>query len=291
MTDLRHATGSGHNMKYCPQCTHTLPLDQFDPLELAPDGLVPFCRACVAKRPWLLRATCRRCGSSRKLAKFPNADQTQPCVVCAPHAATESGEPKSPVLLALESADLVEGTPKTAAELLEDIGFYDASRPDVIAAGKWLSAEGFERGRRSAQKVYHVGVRELETGTLSDLLDDLDDLPSGRMTVTEFLAATGVSDDPSKADLNEGARWLRHEGFNMVRVNGRRAFDLGDDLGTDETFTAWAKAYPHAVEHLRLDSNERRQLERGGRPDHRTRLAMSALIAGLPPYAAPETKP
>lgn len=96
-----------------------------------------------------------------------------------------------------------------------------------------------------------------------------------------------MRDRPSKADLNEAARWLRHEGFDMVRVNGRRAFDLGDDLGTDDTFNAWAKAYPHAVDHLRLASDERRQLERGGRPDHRTRLAMSALIAGLPPYAAP----
>lgn len=287
MTDLRHATDDGHNLKKCGHCPHTLPLDQFDPLELTSDGLMPFCRSCITKRPWLLRATCRRCGSSRKLSKFPGADQTQPCVVCEPHAATEPGEQKPPVLLALESADLVEGTPKTAAELLEDIGFYEASRPDVIAAGKWLSAKGYDRGRRSAQKVFYVGVRELETGTLSDLLDDLDDLPTGRMTVTEFLAATGMRDRPSKADLNEAARWLRHEGFDMVRVNGRRAFDLGDDLGTDDTFNAWAKAYPHAVDHLRLASDERRQLERGGRPDHRTRLAMSALIAGLPPYAAP----
>lgn len=290
MTDLRHATGDGHNTKYCPHCTHTLAFGQFDPLETAPDGLAPFCRICVQKDPWLMRATCRRCGSTRKISKFPAADQTQPCLVCEPHAAKPAAEQKPPVLLALESADLVEGTPKTAAELLEDIGFYEASRPDVIAAGKWLSAQGFERGHRSAQKVYHVGVRDLETGTLSDLLDDLDDLPTGRLTVTEFLTRAGVADRPSKADLNEAARWLRHEGFKTVRVNGRRVFDLGDEIGDDTTMASFARAFPALVPHLGLNAGELRHLMDGGRPDRRTCLAMSALIAGLPAYAAPGEK-
>ena len=282
MNDQRRA---GHNAKHCPHCTHDLPPGAFSPMEMAADGLAPFCQTCVARDPWIMRATCTRCGSSRKLSKFPGADQTQPCLVCEPHA---TGGDDRPVVLALESADLVPGTPKTAAELLEDIGYYGATRPDVIATGKWLLAKGYERGYRSAQKVYHVGLRELETGTLSDVLDDLDDLPAGRLTVTEFLAKTGVCDRPGKADLNKAARWLRDQGFATVRAAGRRAFDLGEELGTDDTFMAWAAAYPDAVEYLRLDHVERGRLEKGAPPDHRTRLAMSALMAGLPPYQAPK---
>lgn len=290
MSELRHAPAEGHNTKMCGKCAHRLGFDQFDPLEIAPDGLAPFCKTCVARDPWLLRATCRRCGSTRKISKFPAADQTRPCLVCEPHAGTDSN--KRPVLLALESADLVPGTPKTAAELLEDIGFYEATRSDVIAAGKWLVARGYERGYRSAQKVYNVGVRELETGTLSDQLDDLDDLPSGRMTATEFLAHVGLcGGQPSKADLNETARWLRDQGFDVKRHGGRRVFDLGDEIGDDATMASFARAFPALVPHLGLNAGELRQLMDGGRPDHRTRLAMSALIAGLPPYAAPGEKP
>lgn len=284
MTELGRATEQWRNLKKCAKCPHTLPLREFDPMEMAPDGLMPYCRSCVQKHPWLLRATCKRCGSSRKISKFPAADTTQPCTVCEPQA---DGDETRPVLLALQSADLVPGAPKTAAELLEDIGFYDATRSDVIAAGKWLVSKGYERTYRSAQKVYPVGVRGLETGTLSDLLDDLDDLPTGRLTATEFLDRTGVlSGSPTKADLNETAQWLRQQGFSVVRVRGRRVFDLGDDIDPDPTYWAWAGAYPHAVEHLGLSADERRRLEQGAPPDQCTRLAMSALIAGLPPYSA-----
>lgn len=284
MIDERRATSQRTNSKKCRHCTHSVHPSLFDGLEGAPDGLMPFCQTCVARNPWLARSACVRCGSSRLVSKFPGGDTTQPCTVCAP--AAQSGGTR-PVLLALESADLVRGAPKTAAELLEDIGYFGATRSDVIAAGKWLAAKGYERGVRSAEKVFRVGVEHLEQGAVSDLLDALDDLPSGRMTVTEFLAVTGVCDKPGKADLNEGARWLRDQGFATVRVAGRRAFDLGDEVGDDTTYADWAAAWPACAEHIDLPRQDIERYTAGVKPPRHVRLAMSALIAGLPPYEGP----
>jgi len=80
-----------------------------------------------------------------------------------------------------------------------------------------------------------------------DVLSSLFDttLPATQhMTVTAALTRGGFA-NPSKADLNEGARWLRAQGFEEVKRNGLRGFmvpstDIGSGIA-QEAFSKEAK--------------------------------------------------
>lgn len=104
-------------------------------------------------------------------------------------------------------------------------------------------------------------------------------------TVTEILLAMGLP-PPTKVLLNAAAAWLRSVGFRETHMPGRKGFRIsivGESM--DNGFRTWADTYG-ALEYLQLSTADRDRYMRGVEPPMTVRLAMSALVAGLPPYSA-----
>lgn len=102
-------------------------------------------------------------------------------------------------------------------------------------------------------------------------------------TVTEILADLGMT-QPGKAAMNAAAKWLRDTGFQEIRTGGRKGFRVSvTGEGPDNSFRHWVETY-HALAGLALSHNDVDRYMAGVEPPRSVRLAMSALIAGLPPY-------
>lgn len=104
-------------------------------------------------------------------------------------------------------------------------------------------------------------------------------------TVTEILADLGVV-DPPKSVTNAAAAWLRASGFTEARTPGRKGFRVvtGAQSG-NRVFRQWAETY-RCADALGLSTHDRDRYLAGAEPPLVVRLAMSALIAGLPAYSA-----
>lgn len=121
-------------------------------------------------------------------------------------------------------------------------------------------------------------------GVAVSILNGAELFPTGHSTVKELLSALGYP-TPTKGELNAGARWLRAKGYESKRINGRKGYMVSAKPG-DSSFRDWARTYK-CVDALGLPDEYREQLMAGAVVPRYIRLAMSALIAGLPPYAAP----
>ena len=121
-------------------------------------------------------------------------------------------------------------------------------------------------------------------GVVVGLLNSAEVFEGGHNTVKELLSALGYP-SATKGELNAGARWLRAHGYEERRINGRKGFAVSAKQG-DTTFRDWARQFG-AVDALGLPDAYREQLMAGAAIPVQLRLAMSALIAGLPPYEAP----
>lgn len=109
-------------------------------------------------------------------------------------------------------------------------------------------------------------------------------------TVTELLGELGVK-RPDKTALNAAARWLRSAGFQEVRTPGRKGFRVSvTGEAADNTFRYWAETY-RALAALQLSDQDRDRYMRGVQPPIAVRLAMSALVAGLPPFSSDRSGP
>lgn len=125
-------------------------------------------------------------------------------------------------------------------------------------------------------------------GAAVSILNGADLHPTGHCTVKELLSDLGYP-SATKAELNAGARWLRAKGYEAKRINGRKGYVVSAKGGSME-FREWAQKY-RCVDGLELPDDYRERLMAGAVIPRHVRLAMSALIAGLPPYAAPGEKP
>lgn len=104
-------------------------------------------------------------------------------------------------------------------------------------------------------------------------------------TVTEILADLGLT-DPPKSITNATAAWLRASGFTEARTPGRKGFRVVTGAQSVNTaFRQWAETY-RCADALGLSTHDRDRYLAGAEPPLVVRLAMSALIAGLPAYSA-----
>lgn len=104
----------------------------------------------------------------------------------------------------------------------------------------------------------------------------------GLTTVRDLLRQLGHP-DPTKSDLNAGARWLRAHGYRTAKSRGVRGFAVSLSARASE-FRQFVEAYGDAADRLDLPGEYREQLMAGAPLPTHLRLALSALIAGLPPY-------
>lgn len=279
-------------MKTCAYCKHaTLPDGSpvsFSPNAQSPDGLHPFCKSCVRKYPWVNRAACCECGTERKISLFPQLDTSQPCLRCVP-AATRSGDTElaAGVAAVLDAAGLTEGGPmRPVSTILQSIGVADTGRETRAAAAEWFRAryfpEGFARGGPAFKAIKAEGGLYSEA---QELLANAGLSAGGELrTVTAILQGLGMA-QPARSDVTEASAWLRSSGFQEGAACGRRGFRvLAHTGGTDNAFRQWAEKYG-ALDALQLSAVDRDHYLRGTEPPVAVRLAMSALTAGLPPYA------
>lgn len=180
--------------------------------------------------------------------------------------------------------------PKTADGLYPFCDACIVEKPHLMKAEcaicrKTRSLTKFQRMDRTAPCSYcsaNFG------GVAVSILQSAELFETGHNTVKDLFATLGYP-SASKGELNAGARWLRSHGFTEKRINGRKGFTVSAKPG-DNTFSDWARRY-NAVDALGLPDAYREQLMSGAVVPRHVRLAMSALMAGLPPYAAPGDKP
>ena len=279
-------------MKTCAHCKQAALPDgspiQFSPNAQSPDGLHPFCTACVRRFPWVNRATCGECGAERKLALFPQLDASRPCLRCAPAGAPSDDKAQAAGIAAvLDAAGLTEGGPmRPVSTILQSLGVADAGRETRSAAAEWFRAryfpEGFVRNSPAFKAIKAEGGLY---STAQELLANAGlSAGGGLRTVTAILQGLGMA-QPARSDVIEASAWLRSSGFVEGAACGRRGFRvLARTGGTDNPFRQWAEKYG-ALDALQLSAVDRDHYLRGTEPPVVVRLAMSALTAGLPPYA------
>ena len=280
-------------MKTCQHCHHSLDFNWFDRLDSADDGLSPYCRPCVAKNPALKRAECRICGSRRMLHRFPNGDARAPCFTCVPESAHTSDESSRLVVAKLRDAKLrAGGAPRTITDILSDVGLHDVSKRGLNAAGAWLRRAGYPRKAAAGCVGFRVlaGGQDVEITThvtpdVDQLLDSAGLVEGGALrTTTAILQGLGIAYPDRDSVIRAGA-WLRARGFKEGAAVGRRGFRVIPMAGhPDNAFRQWAEKYG-ALDALQLSAVDRDRYLRGAEPPVVVRLAMSALTAGLPPYA------
>lgn len=105
--------------------------------------------------------------------------------------------------------------------------------------------------------------------------------PHGHTTVRDLLQTLGF-ERPTKADLNAGSRWLTENGFARRKISGKWGYKVGAaNVEGDDTFQRWAETF-RCADRLGLPPRQLEELIGGIPIPTQTRLAMSALAAGLP---------
>lgn len=104
----------------------------------------------------------------------------------------------------------------------------------------------------------------------------------GHTTVRELLQALGF-EQPTKADLNAGAKWLAANGFPRRKISGTWGFKASVVASGDDTFVKWLETF-RCADRLGLPQRQLEDLIGGTPIPPHIRFAMSAIAAGLPAW-------